>query len=509
MASIFYLSVYAIGAFFSFLLLNILKQKILRKPSDPPIVFHWLPFIGNAVSYGLDPYSFFLQCQKQYGDVFTFVLFGRNITCYLGVQGNDFVLNSRHQDASAEEVYGPLTTPVFGSDVVYDCPNSKLMEQKKFVKFGLTQRALESHVQKIEGEVIDYIDSASCFNDRSGVVDISTAMAQITIFTAARALQGDEVRSKLTAGFASLYHDLDLGFTPVNFLFPWAPLPNNRRRDAAHEKMRRIYMDIINKRRESGVDLEEGSDMIWNLMRCKYKNGQPLPDKEVAHMMITILMAGQHTSSSASTWIMLHLASRPDIAEELYQEQRENLGIDGTLPPLQYSDIDKLPLLQNVVRETLRVHSSIHSIMRKVKNPMNIPGTPYTINPGSVLLAAPIYTALSDEYFVNATTWDPHRWDDINYEDEAGGETADYGYGVVSKGTKSPYIPFGAGRHRCIGEKFAHVNLGTIIATMVRHFKVNTVDGKPGVPATDYTSLFSRPAQPSFIRWERRNAPQS
>jgi hypothetical protein len=24
-----------------------------------------------------------------------------------------------------------LTTPVFGKDVVYDCPNSKLMEQKK------------------------------------------------------------------------------------------------------------------------------------------------------------------------------------------------------------------------------------------------------------------------------------------------------------------------------------------------------------------------------------------
>jgi hypothetical protein len=31
----------------------------------------------------------------------------------------------------AEEIYTPLTTPVFGKDVVYDCPNAKLMEQKK------------------------------------------------------------------------------------------------------------------------------------------------------------------------------------------------------------------------------------------------------------------------------------------------------------------------------------------------------------------------------------------
>lgn len=32
---------------------------------------------------------------------------------------------------NAEEIYTVLTTPVFGKDVVYDCPNSKLMEQKK------------------------------------------------------------------------------------------------------------------------------------------------------------------------------------------------------------------------------------------------------------------------------------------------------------------------------------------------------------------------------------------
>ncbi|KAH6893375.1 cytochrome P450 [Thelonectria olida] len=502
-----YLPLYVVGALLVSVILNVLQQRLFRKAGDPPLVFHWFPFIGNAVSYGMDPYSFFLECRKKHGDVFTFVLFGRKVTACLGVQGNDFILNSRHQDANAEEIYGPLTTPVFGSDVVYDCPNWKLMEQKKFVKFGLTQQALESYVQKIEAEVIDYIDSAPALTGRAGVTDISTTMAEITIFTAARALQGDEVRSKLTSDFAALYHDLDLGFTPANFLFPWAPLPNNRRRDVAHAKMRAVYMDIINKRREGGLDLEEGSDMIWNLMRCKYKNGQPVPDKEVAHMMITLLMAGQHTSSSASTWIMLHLASRPDITEELYQEQVAQLSIDGVLPPLQYQDMDKLPLLQNVVKETLRVHSSIHSIMRKVKNPMKVPGTPYTIAPGKVLLASPIVTALSDDYFPNGKNWDPHRWDDEKHkEEETSDELIDYGYGSVSKGTKSPYLPFGAGRHRCIGEKFAYVNLGAIIATMVRNFRVNTMDGRPGVPATDYTSLFSRPAQPSFIRWERRTS---
>jgi sterol 14-demethylase len=80
-------------------------------------------------------------------------------------------------------------------------------------------------------------------------------MAEITIFTAARTLQGEEVRSKLTSEFAELFHDLDLGFTPINFMLPWAPLPNNRKRDKAHARMREIYFEIIQARREAGEDL--------------------------------------------------------------------------------------------------------------------------------------------------------------------------------------------------------------------------------------------------------------
>jgi len=49
----------------------------------------------------------------------------------LGTKGNDFILNGKLKDVNAEEIYTPLTTPVFGKDVVYDCPNAKLMEQKK------------------------------------------------------------------------------------------------------------------------------------------------------------------------------------------------------------------------------------------------------------------------------------------------------------------------------------------------------------------------------------------
>jgi len=49
----------------------------------------------------------------------------------VGTQGNEFILNGKIRDVCAEDIYTVLTTPVFGKDVVYDCPNAKLMEQKK------------------------------------------------------------------------------------------------------------------------------------------------------------------------------------------------------------------------------------------------------------------------------------------------------------------------------------------------------------------------------------------
>ncbi|SLM35558.1 cytochrome p450 51 [Lasallia pustulata] len=88
-------------------------------------------------------------------------------------------------------------------------------------------------------------------------------------------------------------------------------------------------------------------------------------------MVIGMLIAGQDTSSSIGGWILLRLASRPDVQEELYQEQLRVLGPDLPLPTQQACG--RFSLHRMVVRETLRLHAPIHSIMRAVKSPLAFP----------------------------------------------------------------------------------------------------------------------------------------
>jgi cytochrome P450 len=387
---------------------------------------------------------------------------------------------------------------------------------------------LRSYVGLIAAETNEFLHSKLSIN-QNGIVDVPKAMAELTLYTASRSLQGKEVRAGMDGTFAELFHDLDMGFTPLNFLFPWAPLPQNRRRDRAQQKMTQTYLAIINTRRQSGTTSQ--TDMITNLMDSTYKDGTPLTDEDVAHIMIALLMAGQHSSSASISWILLRLATRPDTVSALYDEQQRVLGDDK----LEYEHLSSLSLHAQVVKETLRLHSPIHSLMRLVKSPMIVHGTPYILPESRVLLAAPGFCAQSSTFFPQPDLWEPRRWDQNNVDFahlwaakatmDTDDQVTDYGYGMVSKGAKSPYLPFGAGRHRCIGEQFAYVQLQTILASIVSTFSLARVGQDKAELSTDYSvgqlykpkssihqsltssqSLFSKPLAPATVRFIPRTA---
>ena len=69
---------------------------------------------------------------------------------------------------------------------------------------------------------------------------------------------------------------------------------------------------------------------------------------------------------------------------------------------------------------------------------------------------------------------------------------------------KFSYIPFGAGRHRCIGESFAYVQIKTIWSVMLRLFEFDLVDGR--FPEVNYQTMIHTPLNP-VIHYKRRTTP--
>ncbi|KAG7856908.1 hypothetical protein KL939_003693 [Ogataea angusta] len=460
-----------------------------------PLVFYWIPWLGSAIPYGMQPYEFFAQCQQKYGDCFSFLLLGKVMTVYLGPKGHEFILNAKLNDVSAEEAYTHLTTPVFGKGVIYDCPNWKLMEQKKFAKVALTKDSFIKYVPIIREEVLNYVNSDSQFRGKKGKVNVLKSQPEITIFTASRTLLGEEVRSMLNTGFAKLYSDLDKGFTPINFVFPNLPLPSYKRRDEAHNIISNTYMKLINKRKQEN-DIQD-RDLVDALMKnSTYKDGTAMTEREIANLLIGVLMGGQHTSASTSSWFLLHLGERPDLQEELYNEIKSVLG---DRKEVTYEDLQNLPLVNNTIKETLRLHMPLHSIFRKVMNPLQVPDSKMIVPKGHYVLVSPGFAMTNEKYFPNANTFEPHRWDVSQNAGSSDSDTVDYGFGTITKGVSSPYLPFGGGRHRCIGEQFAYTQLGTILVTFIQTFKWTSK-----LPKVDYSSMVTLPEEPAEIEWERR-----
>lgn len=454
------------------------------KPVDktvPPVIPHNIPFFGLMFSFGKDPLKFLLEAQKKYGDVFTFLLFGRQLTYVVGSEASDVFFNAKGADVSAEAAYKDLTVPVFGEGVLYDVTHELMTEQKKMCKGALTPQAFEKYVPIIEKETLDYI---ATWGDEI-TVDLLETMSEITIMTASHCLLGKEVRSKLNQGFAKLYADLDGGFTPLNYLFPNVPFPRNIKRDAAHTKIRNLFMEVIDRRRRDNDKTHV--DLMQTLMDDGiYKDGSKMSDTEISHLLIAVLLGGQHTSSTTGSWLGFEIAQRADYIQKIRDEVMEIAGNE----PLTFDHIKKMRSFDSAIKETLRIHPPLIQIMRLVVKDLTYKN--YKIPAGNFICVSPTANHMLPEAFPNPEKFEPERFERDN-------SSADEEKHDIN--SRFSFVPFGAGRHRCIGENYAFMQLKTIWATILRHYDVVNVTG---VPAPSYSSLVVLPSHPNSIKFVKR-----
>uniref|UniRef100_A0A5F8GI72 Lanosterol 14-alpha demethylase n=1 Tax=Monodelphis domestica TaxID=13616 RepID=A0A5F8GI72_MONDO len=352
---------------------------------------------------------------EKYGPVFSFTMVGKKFTYLLGSEAAALLFNSKNEDLNAEDVYGRLTTPVFGKGVAYDVPNPVFLEQKKMLKTGLNIAQFKQHVSIIEKETKEYFESWG----ESGEKNLFEALSELIILTASHCLHGKEIRNQLNEKVAQLYADLDGGFTHAAWLLPGClPLPSFRRRDQVHQAIKSIFHNAIQKRRESK---EKYDNFLQTLLDSTYKDGHSLTDDEIAGLLIGLLLAGQHTSSTTSAWMGFFLA-RDKILQEKYWP--------------------KLPRWWPAILFLRAIRCVSPTINHRLK-----------------------------DSWIERLDFNPDQYLQDN---------------PVS-GEKFTYMPFGAGRHRCIGENFAYVQIKTIWSILLRLYEFDLVNGY--FPTVNYTTM--------------------
>jgi sterol 14-demethylase len=443
-------------------------------PKLPPRLEGGLPLLGHALEMRSNPVRLLERGRAFFGDIFTMALPGADAIVMTGPKAQEKFFRMSDEDVSQAESY-QLMTPIFGKGIAYDAPPPIMREQLGFFHEALREQRMRTYAQGFIEEAEQYFGS---WKD-TGLVDMYEVGNELTIYTSSRSLLGNEFRQKLSGEFAKLYQEMEGGLNILAFFNPNLPLvPAFRRRDRARVRLVELIKGIVADRRARGY---VGDDMLQSLMEAHYKDGRALSEDEITGLLLTIMFAGHHTSGVTFSWTGILLAQHPEWAAELRAEQAELLG---NRDELTLDELRSMPKLEATIKEVLRMYPPIIIMMRKVMNDFEYDG--YDIPHGTMIFSSPAVSHYIPEVFADPHRFDPTRFLAPRNEDKA---------------NPMAFIPFGAGRHRCMGIVFAQLQLRALWSHVLRNFDFELTEDEY-VP--DYSKLLVGPRHPCRLRYRRR-----
>jgi len=214
-----------------------------------------------------------------------------------------------------------------------------------------------------------------------------------------------------------------------------------------------IY-ELIAQRRQA-TDLDERSDILSMMLLATDEDGNPMTDAEVRDEIVTLIVAGHETTSTALAWAFERLTRDPAGLKRLEDESRT----DQT----EWSDA--------VAKEALRLRPVLDFVVRRVAEPIEIAG--YSFEPGEFLAPAIKLVHLREDIYPNATAFKPERWLD------------------TKPGTYT-WIPFGGGVRRCIGFSFAMAEMDVVMRAVARNVHLEPVGDEEKIVSRFITSSPAR-----------------
>ncbi|MET9030398.1 cytochrome P450 [Nocardia sp. NPDC004168] len=432
---------------------------------------------GHLEEFRVDPIGLMRRVRAECGDVGSFDLAERQVILLSGAEANEFFFRSGDDDLDQAAAY-PFMKPIFGEGVVFDASP----ERRKEMLHNQALRAehMRGHAATIAREVQRML---ARWGDE-GEIDLLDFFAELTIYTSSACLIGVKFRNDLDDRFAHLYHDLERGTDALAYVDPYAPIESFRRRDQARAELVELVQGIMDRRAADPPTGKDDRDMLDVLISIPGDNGEPrFSASEITGIFISMMFAGHHTTSGTAAWTIIELLRHPEMLDRVVTELDE-LYADGS--DISFGALRQIPMLESVLKETLRLHPPLIILMRVARGEFDVCG--HRIEPGDHVAATPAISNRIPEDFPDPDAFDPGRYIDPNQAD------------LVNRWT---WIPFGAGRHRCVGAAFALMQLKAIFSLLLRDWEFEMVQPSDSY-RNDHSKMVVQLAQPCTVRYRRR-----
>jgi len=441
----------------------------------PPRLSGRLPLLGHLLQLRRAPVELLQRCREECGEVGEIDLAGHPLVMLYGEEAQEVFFRASEEQLDQAAAY-PFMKPVFGPGVVFDATPEQRKQALR--NRSLRDQAMRGHAETIARETERMLER---WGD-AGEVDLLDFFAELTIYTSSACLIGPEFREHLTPELIPIFRDLERGTDAFAYVNPHLPLPSFRKRDRARRRLVEILEGIFEEREAAGVETDE---LFHVLRRLRTPEGQPLyPVDQIAGMFISMMFAGHHTTSTTASWSLLELLRHPEWLERVTREL-DALYADGS--EVSYQALREIPDLECVLKETLRLHPPLILLMRVVESELRVGEV--TVPAGKTVGVAIAVSNRDPRAFPDPDRFDPERYRGRRMEDRQ----------------LFAWIPFGAGRHRCVGAAFAMIQLKAIFSVLLRRYTFELAQA-PESYRPDHSKMVVQLRQPCRLRYRRREA---
>lgn len=293
---------------------------------------------------------------------------------------------------------------------------------------------------------------------KDGKLDFSEEMMQVTLDIISKTMLGAEVKSDAKIVRNSLHYIGNQVNVKTKRLidFPlWIPTSSNIKFKKERKVLDDIIYKIINTRKKEG---NNKGDLLDMLMLSKYEDtGETMPPKLLRDEIMTVFTAGHSTTANALTWTFYLISQYPEVFKKLKKEVDDVVGKGE----ITFQHLQQLKYTKACFNESMRLFPPVWIFGRKALED-NWMGD-YLIKKGTNVLISPYIVHRSSEFWKNADTFDPDRW-----------ETEE-----VKEMDKYVYFPFAAGPRMCIGNNFALFEADIIITKVIQNFDFEYAGAAP------------------------------
>lgn len=422
------------------------------KPTPYATSSSWL--LGNTNEFRQDPVAFFRSLESLEKPLAGFRLAVLDC-CYLASAGAvKYALQMNMPNFIKGGVFYTTAQAIVGDGLVF--LNGEHWKERRVVLNPLFYKeSIERYFNLMLAETQNHIEKWK--KQGQTPVDVVHDMHQLTFMIGAKTLFGEGLSieqiqtliAQMNFMLAEIKQRTESGL-PIPL---WLPTPANRRLQRVMNEFDALVEHLIDYQSEKKDTLT----LISLLQRIEHADtGKPLLNmKQIEEEIKVFFVAGTDTSAHALAWAIYLLALHPEVRQNIAAEVNRIAGAEQ----LSLGHLQQLDYTEQVLSEVLRLYPPAWLISRSTLREDAIDG--YRVKKNSNIFISPYMLHHSSKYWQDPEVFNPERFSEEN----------------IAKINKDAYIPFGTGGRKCIGYRFALMEMKMILALLVKHFSWELIDG--------------------------------